>query len=370
MLARIIVLWITCVCSVQAASTATVPPAVKQAVDRHAGVLVVEDGVVGVAVGVIDQGTAYFFNYGRMRRDGAPVTKQTMFEIGANTTTFTATLLAEAVTERRLSLKDRIARHLPESVTLQPATQKVKLSELATFTAGLPDLPPGFESRAFEDRDIEHYSSDDFMHFIETWEPATHLPAPYRHSNMSFGLLGYALAHNGIPGWARLLRERITAPLEMNNTVVWTTDEQAKRYAQGYQKNGESAPRWPVTAWAQANALKSTTADLVRYLAAYLGHKQVDGARVPALLRASVALPVHGRLPIDIEGYPYQQGLAWRIRLAAAGETGAVAIGVAYTVGFASFLGLNQGQRSGRCHLSQLRCSRYRIHWARRHRRH
>ena len=325
MLARIILLWITCVCSVQAASTPTVPPAVQQAVDRHAGVLVVEDGVVGVAVGVIDQGTAYFFNYGRMRRDGAPVTKQTMFEIGANTTTFTATLLADAVTERRLSLKDRIARHLPESVTLQPVTQKVKLSELATFTVGLPDLPPGSESRAFEDRDIEHYSSDDFMHFTETWEPATHLPAPYRHSNVSFGLLGYALAPNGSPGWARLLRERITALLEMNNTVVWTTDEQAECYAQGYQKNGESAPRWP-----------STTADLVRYLAAYLGHKQVDGARVPALLRASVALPIHGCLPIDIEGHPYQQGLAWRIRPAAA------AIGAAYTVGFASFLGLNQ----------------------------
>jgi CubicO group peptidase (beta-lactamase class C family) len=49
----------------------------------------------------------------------------------------------------------------------------------------------------------------------------------------------------------------IFQPLGMDDTTLRPTPEQQKRLAQGHNRGGQNAPRWPVFAWYAAGGLRS-----------------------------------------------------------------------------------------------------------------
>jgi len=322
------------------------PPALRAPLDRVVGERVARGEVVGAAVGVVVGGRSFFVEYGHASRGGPRVTRRTLFEIGSNTKTFTALLLAQEVIAGRLSLFDTLATAWPERA-LHPRLRDATLFDLATFTAGLPDDPPGFARRSLEERDLRHYPKRDFFRFLEAWEPAHPPPAPWRYSNVSFGVLGYVLAPGGVPAWEGLLRERITGPLAMSDTVVRPAGEQLERYAQGYTGDGRAVPHWPVMAWAQAGALRSTTRDLVRYLAAYLGHSEQAGVAIPASIRRATPVATEGHFAIEARGRRFLQALGWRVRPGSPGRLDAIPLKGGATNGFKSFLGFDRERDVG-----------------------
>src|SRR5690606_12190056 len=72
---------------------------ISAAVDRAVRPLMKEYNVPGMAVAVTVDGQRYFFNYGiASKESGTPVTKDTLFEIGSVSKTFTAALAVYAQT--------------------------------------------------------------------------------------------------------------------------------------------------------------------------------------------------------------------------------------------------------------------------------
>ena len=66
-----------------------------------------QNNVPGMAVAVTIQGKSYFFNYGiASKESGQKVTKDTIFEFGSISKTFTATLASYAQEHGTLSLSD------------------------------------------------------------------------------------------------------------------------------------------------------------------------------------------------------------------------------------------------------------------------
>jgi CubicO group peptidase (beta-lactamase class C family) len=287
----------------------------------------------GVAVGVYYRGEVSFFNFGVRNGEREPVDEHTLFEIGSVTKTFTAALLGEATNAGRIGLESSIADHLPVGLTLQPAAQKITPLQLADFTSGLPDDPPGLPHE-IRLRGIDHYTLADFYQFLSTWTPAGPLPAPYRYSNTGVGLLGLILA-GSIEGWEQQVRDQITIPLGMTDTVVKPSPAQRDRLAQGHWRRGEPAPVWPLYAWAAAGALRSTTYDLVNYLTAQLGHGDAPPSLVAAM--ALTHKPIYRIEP----GKPDFQALTWRVK-----ETGPNGEQIVFkggaTAGFKSLIGLNR----------------------------
>ncbi|MCJ2130971.1 serine hydrolase domain-containing protein [Methylobacterium sp. E-045] len=312
-------------------------------VDRIVGEAVAREAIPGAIVGVSWRGRRAFFGYSGT--GGAPYGPETIVEIGSITKVFTTALFAEAVQEGAMQRDASIQDYLPR-LRLHACAAAVTPLQLADFTSGMPELP-GDVPRRLAERGIDTYTSEDFLAWVGRWAPGDggrcNLPAPYRYSNASVGLLGYLVAERLGARWEELVRARITGPLRMSSTTVRVPPDQAGRIAQGFGPEGGQVIPWPVFAWYAAGALRSTASDMLAFGEAALGHERVNGERVPPALTTALATAM---APIyQPEGQPFVQGMAW-IENPGDPEAGThpVTLKIGGTDGFNSILVINPGK--------------------------
>jgi CubicO group peptidase (beta-lactamase class C family) len=105
------------------------------------------------------------------------------------------------------------------------------------------------------------------------------------------------------------VNSEILQPLGMADTTLRPTPEQQKRLAQGHNRAGQDAPRWPIYAWYAAGGLRSTAHDMISFGEANLGHNEVNGRPVSTELIAAMQL---AQKPIyTIRNGPNKQAMAW-----------------------------------------------------------
>ncbi len=196
-------------------------------------------------------------------------------------------------------------KYMPEGYTLQ--AQQLTPLELADFTSGMPDDPTNLP-RLLERRSIDYYTVNDFLTWGSRYEPTSQLPAPYRYSNAGIGLLSYLVATATGKNWEDQVNSEILQPLGMADTTLRPTPEQQKRLAQGHNRAGQDAPRWPVFAWYAAGGLRSTAQDMISFGEAYLGHKEVNGKTASAELIEAMQL---AQKPIFTMPNGNKQAMAW-----------------------------------------------------------
>ena len=260
---------------------------------------------LGAIVAVSLHGHRYFFPYGKATNAGTPFTADTLVEIGSCTKTFTTTLFALAINRNEIVPDASAQKYMPEGYTLQ--AQQLTPLELADFTSGMPDDPTNLP-RLLERRSIDYYTVNDFLTWASRYEPTTQLPAPYRYSNAGIGLLSYLVATATGKTWEDQVNSEILQPLGMADTTLRPTPEQQKRLAQGHNRAGQDAPRWPVFAWYAAGGLRSTAQDMISFGEAYLGHKEVNDKPVSAELIAAMQL---AQKPIYTMPNGNKQAMAW-----------------------------------------------------------
>jgi CubicO group peptidase (beta-lactamase class C family) len=260
---------------------------------------------LGTIVAVSLRGHRYFFPYGKATDAGAPITRETVVEIGSCTKTFTTTLFALAIKRNQIVPDASAQKYMPKGYTLR-ARQLTPL-ELADFTSGMPDDPTNLP-RGLEQRSIASYTVRDFLTWASNYEPRTRLPAPYKYSNAGIGLLSYLVATATGKTWEEQLNSEILEPLGMADTTLRPTPEQQRRLAEGHNRAGQDAPRWPVYAWYAAGGLRSTAHDMISFGEAYLGHNEVNGRPVSAELIAAMQL---AQKPIFTMPNGNKQAMAW-----------------------------------------------------------
>ena len=260
---------------------------------------------LGTIVAVSLHGHRYFFPYGKATDAGAPFTSDTLVEIGSCTKTFTTTLLALAINRNQIVPDVSAQKYMPTGYTLR--AQDLTPLELADFTSGMPDDPTNLP-RGLEQRSIEHYTVKDFLTWASNYEPTTRLPAPYKYSNAGIGLLSYLVATATGKNWDDQVITEILQPLAMADTTLRPTPEQQERLAQGHNRAGQNAPRWPVYAWYAAGGLRSTAHDMISFGEAYLGHNEVNEKPVSAELIAAMQL---AQKPIFTMPNGNKQAMAW-----------------------------------------------------------
>jgi CubicO group peptidase (beta-lactamase class C family) len=260
---------------------------------------------LGAIVAVSFHGHRYFFPFGTATDAGAPFTRETILEIGSCTKTFTTTLFALAINRNQIVPDAPAQKYMPSGYTLR--AQELTPLELADFTSGMPDDPTNLP-RGLERRSIEGYTVRDFLTWASNYQPRTRLPAPYKYSNAGIGLLSYLVATATGKTWEEQLNSEILQPLGMADTTLRPTPEQQRRLAQGHNRAGQDAPRWPVYAWYAAGGLRSTARDMISFGEAYLGHNEVNGKPVSAELIAAMQL---AQKPIFTMPNGNKQAMAW-----------------------------------------------------------
>lgn len=193
---------------------------------------------------------------------GAP-TADTVFELGSITKTFTGALFAEAIERDEVRADDRLAQHLPE-LDGTPAGD-VTLASLSQHSSGLPGLGATAEAASvggvllnenpYATTTTEQLIADAAVAPVDPDQGAV-------YSNFAVSLLGTALVEAADAGdYSTLLRERITEPLGMDDTVVAATaDEVPTDAVPGFLTNGVPAPRWWGEGYLPAGASTFTTA--------------------------------------------------------------------------------------------------------------
>ncbi|NNF36456.1 MAG: beta-lactamase family protein [Saprospiraceae bacterium] len=227
------------------------------------------------AIGIIDENGPQYYLYGKKSIEGETVDKHSIYEIGSISKTFTAILLAQAVSEGKMSLDDPVQKFLPEVVSMPKLNgQEISFGHLSDHTSSLPRMPTNFTP---EDplNPFADYTVDQLYECLNDYELPRDIGSAYEYSNLAQGLLGHVLELVYDKSYEELVIERIAAPLKMNETKVTLDDNMKRNLALGYNY-GMDAKNWDIPTLAGAGAIRSSVHDMLIYLAANLGLVKSD----------------------------------------------------------------------------------------------
>lgn len=231
---------------------------IKQTVDRAIQPVMAKYGVPGMAIAVAAGGKTYVFNYGvASRQTRQPVTRDTLFELGSVSKTFTATLASYAQVTGTLSLSDKTGKYLP-ALRGSPFGDEASLLNLGTHTpGGLPLQVP----------DSVH-NDDQLMQYFKAWRPA-HPPGTYRtYNNPGIGTLGFIAAKSMGRDFAALMEQQLFPALGLTSTYVNVPASKMANYAEGYTKENAPIRVAPGVLSSEAYGVKTTASDMIRFVQA------------------------------------------------------------------------------------------------------
>jgi beta-lactamase class C len=272
---------------------------VRQAVDEAMKPVIEQYGIPGLAIAVTIDGQRHFIEYGLASKEPrVPVTRDTLFELGSISKTFTATLATYAEVEGRLSLNDSITRHLPE--LKGSALDKVRLLDLATHTAG--GFPLQLPGKVKDQKQLTAY--------YRTWKPKD-APGTHRsYANPSIGLLGMVTARTMGAGFAPLAQD-LFHNLGLQRTYIDVPAAEMKSYAWGYSRDDRPIRVSRALLADEAYGVKSNAVDMIRFLEVNMGIGSVPEKVAQALRATHRGYFRSGELIQDLiwEQYPYPVAL-------------------------------------------------------------
>ncbi|HBO3705498.1 TPA: beta-lactamase, partial [Pseudomonas aeruginosa] len=273
----------SCLCGIAASTLlfATTPaiageaPAdrLKALVDAAVQPVMKANDIPGLAVAISLKGEPHYFSYGlASKEDGRRVTPETLFEIGSVSKTFTATLAGYALAQDKMRLDDRASQHWP---ALQGSRfDGISLLDLATYTAG--GLPLQFPDSVQKDQ-------AQIRDYYRQWQP-TYAPGSQRlYSNPSIGLFGYLAARSLGQPFERLMEQQLFPALGLEQTHLAVPEAALAQYAQGYGKDDRPLRVGPGPLDAEGYGVKTSAADLLRFVDANLHPERLDRPWAQAL---------------------------------------------------------------------------------------
>jgi CubicO group peptidase (beta-lactamase class C family) len=216
---------------------------------------------IGATIGVLRDGERRVFSLGAARPDS-------LFEIGSVTKTFTGLMLAQMVEQQQVTAEQPV-RTLMAPVVPESSGAEISLLDLVTHRSGLPRMPANF-APANPLNPYADYSVDRLYAYLTEQGLARPAGAPAAYSNLGMGLLGQALANRVESDYPTLVRQLVTAPLCMTDTVVQLDEARKARFIQGHTHDRKPQGPWDLDALAGAGAIRSTAEDMLKYLAAQL----------------------------------------------------------------------------------------------------
>lgn len=292
-----------------------------------------DNGAVGAAVGLIDQGKIEFFYYGKKSiQDNELITENTIFEIGSLTKVFTTLALMDMAAKGEVQLDAPIESYLPEVAVPEKDGKKITLLHLATHRSGLPRLPDNFNPKN-PTNPYEDYTVENLYDFLNRHTLQQAPEERFEYSNIGMGLLGHILSKQAAQSYEALICNRVCDPLEMKSTGISTIPNLNQRFAKGYHLKQEMS-HWDIPTLAGAGALRSTIKDMTRFLRANMG-----------LLNSSMTTLLKECHKPQCQAGPLGDiGLGWLIDHSTGGD---IIWHNGGTYGFRSFLGFNSKTQKG-----------------------
>lgn len=265
-----------------------------------------KNGIPGLAVGLTVDGGSHIFTYGVMSRTtGEPVTAQTLFELGSISKTFTVTLSTYAEMNGQLSLSGKVGDYLP-SMKGKPFGD-IALMHLGTHTAG------GFPLQVPDKVKTEKQ----LLAYLKSWKPSYQAGTHRTYANPSIGMLGYITAKAMGQSYDSAMQDKLFPALGLKDTFTVVPKGKMADYAQGYKRNDEPARVTPGILASEAYGVRSTVADMVRFVNANMGLEKLDGKIRQAITNTHTGYFGVGAMTQDLvwEQYAYPAALKTLVEL-------------------------------------------------------
>jgi beta-lactamase class C len=271
-------------------------PYIDQVVNEAARAAMRQHDIPGMAIAITSQGLQRFYSYGvESLQTRRAVTRDTLFELGSISKTFTATLATYAQANGQLALSDSPARFLPELAGSDFAA--LTLVNLGTHTTGgFPlQVPDAVRNEA------------QLMDYLKAWKPE-HAAGTYRtYANPSIGMLGVAAARSMKQPFAQAMEKELFPKLGLSSTFIEVPAARMPQYAQGYNKQGAPVRVNPGVLAAEAYGVKSSARDMLRFVEANMGIGVQDEKLKRAIADTHVGYYQVGEMTQDLvwEQFPY-----------------------------------------------------------------
>ncbi|MEU9860815.1 serine hydrolase domain-containing protein [Streptomyces sp. NPDC047971] len=192
--------------------------------------------VPGVSVGVWADGRESFAVHGVTSLDNPlPVDKDTLFQLGSATKTFTATALMRLVADGRVELDAPVRRYVPELVLPdEKAAAEITVLHLLNHTSGLDwnvvvDTGDGDDALA------------GFVAAMAGLRSIGEPGARASYSQAAYNLLGRVLENVTGLTYEQAVSSLLLEPLGLTNTFFGTADVMTRRFAVGHNTDEDGA---------------------------------------------------------------------------------------------------------------------------------
>ena len=183
--------------------------------------------IPGLSVAVIGDGQIILvkgYGFANVEHQ-VPVKPETIFQSGSVGKQFTATAVMMLVEEGKISLEDKISKHLTDA----PESWKdITVRHLLTHTAGTTDYPRDFNFH----RD---YTEDELLKRAATIPLAFQPGEKWSYSNLGYVMLGILVRKVSGKFYGDFLQERIFKPLGMNTARIISEADIVMNRAAGYR---------------------------------------------------------------------------------------------------------------------------------------
>ena len=244
----------------------------------------------------------------------APVTRETMFEIGSISKSFTAISLLQLREQGKFDPQQPITRYLPW-FSIHSKYRPITSHDVMTHTAGLP-----------RDRDDVPSSLYQAAGVRDRW--TGYAPGKYfAYSNIGYQIMGCVLQEITGKPYAETVRAHILQPLGMSHSDAVFTHDSYKRLAVGYSPLYDDRPYNPAeplipAVWQEYasgdGSIVSTAPDMAAYLRMLLNHGAGPRGRIISedswrlLTQKAVKVPEeentyygYGIFSREVEGHRY-----------------------------------------------------------------
>lgn len=235
------------------------------------------------------------------------IDEHTNFRLASVTKQFTATAIMLLVHDGKLSYETNLTDVFPD---FPQYGKRITIRNLLNHTSGLPDYESLMPKSAFADTQIQ---DAEVLELLKRQTATKFVPGSrWDYSNSGYVVLGEIVARVSGKPFRDFLRERIFAPLKMNQTVAYQKGINAvqdrafghSRVRGAWQKTDQS----PTSATLGDGGVYSSVADLARWDRALREHALLNESEMQAWT-TPVAVPVGAA--VEPDGSPAAYGFGW-----------------------------------------------------------
>lgn len=252
---------------------------VNKIIIKNGNSLVKDKLIRSASIGVYFQGKVYTLHFGSLTEGlENPPNDNSIYEIASVTKTMVGILAAHAVLDAKIDLEAPVVNYLDgEYTNLQFEGQPVLIKHLLSHTAGLPHFLPEQLNGIYEKLTPEvpqefealekGVTKADYFESLKQYQISQEPGTVFSYSNAGSELIGYILEQVYEIPLDDLLKQQLFTKAGMTDSAININKDQQLRAVKGYwMKNDTPSPYFANTLWAAGAGVKSTLADLMKYI--------------------------------------------------------------------------------------------------------